>query len=133
MVAGADAACRFYRCRQPHQRTDDHEAVAGDGRKNGGENGENENCDERQFGAAERGQKTDIVVINCQLPDGDDTVCGFVGHFAGRGGRILNDVAASRLDDVQLARGILDLDHADHGVGNEGAGNLVYGVVVEIP
>ncbi|MNL51521.1 hypothetical protein D3C87_1746250 [compost metagenome] len=47
MVAGADAACRFYRCRQPHQRADDHEAVAGDGRKNGGENGENENCDER--------------------------------------------------------------------------------------
>lgn len=80
-----------------------------------------------------RGQKTDIVVIDCQLPDGDNTVCGFVGHFAGRGGCILNDVAAGRLDDVQLARGILDLDHADHGVGDEGAGNLIYGVVVEIP
>ncbi|MNS45914.1 hypothetical protein D3C72_783940 [compost metagenome] len=123
----------LYRGRQPHQRADDHEAVAGDGGKNDGEDGEDENRDEGQFVAAERGQKADIVIIDRELPDRDGAFRGLVGHLTRRRGGILNDVAAGGLDDIELAGCVLDLDHADHGVGNEGAGNLVYGVVIKVP
>ena len=52
VVAGAEASCRFYCRGQPHQRADDHEAVTGNGGKDHGENGEDENRDKGQFGAA---------------------------------------------------------------------------------